>query len=848
MEKYFKQYDRCRQNEKPFCTHACPFHVDVLDFQTKMVNKNYNAAYKTFRNAVGFPDVAAALCPEYCAGACPRKELDQSVQLNLLEKTCVAKATRKDPTDYNVPMKKRKIAVVGAGISGLACALRLTQKKYEVTIYEKTGRWGGKLWELLPPELFLADIERQLQFETYELCLNQEIESIEELLDQGFEAVYVATGKGGSAYDLLNGEAGHCTILKRSGAGRNGSADGTVCDDADDIADDVAAGSAVVAVRENSDSRSMAVFAGGSLTGKDPLRAMADGLDMAWAIEVFLKTGRLEYPSVASACRSAADLDKLVPTKAIIPSDHGIYTEDEASAEAARCIRCQCNACMKYCDVCAYHNKWPMRIRDDIMATVAFSTSESMMKKTPAKRLMNTCTQCGLCEEVCPEEIEIGGMLLEARRSLHKQGTLPGAYHQFWIRDMEFTNSEAAALVRMASQSFTKGAESSSGRRPDKRYAFFPGCQLGAADPRYVIKPYRWLLTKQPDTGLMLRCCGIPAEWAGNEELHAHEIGNLRKEWEELGKPMLILACPSCRKHLAEYHPDIETVSLYEVMEQWDCRTEAEGEAGKMELENIEAESRDPGPEDTKVLSSQKSSISTGDIYSIFDPCSARNIRPMEQAVRALALKTGVQIQELPKGDLHGCCGYGGHVSEANADYASYVTKSRSELSDKPYITYCINCRDIFRGEGKPSLHLLDLLFGINAIDSRLPSLTERRNNRIRLKEALLREVWGETMEKQTEQCEYPLKIGSEVEEKMDRMKILEEDLCEVIGFGESSGRRTYDHHKDTYSCYRELGHVTCWVEYHKEDGLYEVINVYTHRMKIKLEGVWNGRKVEADL
>ncbi|MDF2656947.1 MAG: hypothetical protein K0R19_3421, partial [Bacillota bacterium] len=88
MEKYFKQYDRCRQNEKPFCTHVCPFHVDVLDFQTKMVNKNYNAAYKTFRNAVGFPDVAAALCPEYCAGACPRKELDQSVQLNLLEKTC----------------------------------------------------------------------------------------------------------------------------------------------------------------------------------------------------------------------------------------------------------------------------------------------------------------------------------------------------------------------------------------------------------------------------------------------------------------------------------------------------------------------------------------------------------------------------------------------------------------------------------------------------------------------------------------------------------------------------------------------------------------------------------------
>ncbi|QOX64634.1 FAD-dependent oxidoreductase [Anoxybacterium hadale] len=787
MEKYFRQYDRCRQNEKPFCTHACPFHVDVLDFQTKMEKNNYNAAYKTFRNAVGFPDVVAALCSEYCAEACPRKDLDQSVQLNLLEKTCVAKATRKDPTDYNVPLKKRKIAIVGAGISGLACALRLAQKKYEVTVYEKTGRWGGMLWDLLTSELFLADIERQLQFETYDLHFNTEIASIEELLDQDFEAVYVATGKGGSSFGVLDQEQGHCTIVKRDGA----------------------------------ESTAMAVFAGGSLTGKDPIRAMADGLDMAWAIEVFLKTGRLEYPSAPPACRSASDPDKLIRTEAVSPSDGCIYTDEEASLEAGRCIRCQCDACMKYCDVCAYHNKWPMRIRDDIMSTVAFSTSESMMKKTPAKRLMNTCTQCGLCEEVCPEEIEIGRMLLEARRSLHKQGTLPGAYHQFWIRDMAFASSEAAALTRRAPQPLWKREGASQGTPTDTRYAFFPGCQLGAADPRYVSEPYRQLLEKRPDTGLMLRCCGIPAEWAGNEALHDEEIGKLRKEWEELGRPILILACPSCRKHLKEYLPEIETTSLYEILEQW-CGETKRGDSA--------------------------AGLGASEVYSIFDPCSARNNIPMEQAVRTLALQAGVQIEELPKGDLHGCCGYGGHVSEANAEYAAYVTKSRGALSDKPYLTYCINCRDIFRGEGKPALHLLDLMYGINPIDSKLPSLTERRKNRVRLKETLLTEVWRETMEKQQPQSKYRLIIGAEVQEKMDQMKILEEDLLEVIQFGETSKRRTFDEEQGTYSCYRELGHVTYWVEYRQNDDAYEVVNAYTHRMKIKLEGVWNGRKVKADL
>lgn len=774
MEKYFRQYDRCRQNERPFCSSACPFHVDVLDFQTKMANCNYNAAFKTFRNAVGFPDIVAALCPEYCSTACPRGELDQSVQLSLLEKTCVAKATKKDPTDYNVPIKPRKIAVIGAGLSGLACALRLTQKKYDVTIYEKSGRLGGELWDLMPPEIFLEDMERQLQFEKYALHLNTEVKNIDQIRDQGFEAVYAATGKGGLDFGAMDQENGHCVM------------DGGV-----------------------------AVFAGGSLRGKDPVRALADGLDMAWSIEVFLKTGRLEYPGGAAPCRAVADPDKLQKTAGIVPTgDNGLFTDEEAAAEAGRCIRCQCNACMRYCDVCGYHKKWPMGIRDDVMATVAFSTSPSIMKKTPAKRMMNTCTQCGLCDEVCPEDIEIGGMLLEARRSLHRQDTLPGAYHQFWLRDMEFTNGELAALAK---------------KPPGKErctYAFFPGCQLGAADPRYVIEPYRWLLSEKPDTGLLLRCCGVPAEWAGNEEMHGAVISELRGDWEQLGKPVLILACPACRKHLKEYLPEIETISLYEVLDQWGCE-----------------------PRLPKERTAGGKPVPFGDheIFSVFDPCTARHAEPLERSVRALAGKAGLAWEELPKGDMHGCCGYGGHVSEANADFFSYVVKSRSELSENPYLVYCINCRDVFRGEGKPALHILDLFFDTGAQDT-FPGLSQRRRNRTELKEILLKEIWGETMEKKPEPCRFRLKIGGSVQEKMDALKILEEDVCRVIELGEDTKRRTFDPERGTYTCYRESGNITFWVEYRKDGEAYEVVNAYTHRMKIKLEGVWNGRKTEVDL
>ncbi len=759
MEKYFKQFENCRQSEKPFCTDACPFHLDVLDFQEKIARKSYNAAYRAYRNAVGFPDIVAALCPEYCAAECPRKDIDQPVQLNLLERTCVNKAGKKDPTDYNVPAKKGKIGIIGAGISGLACALRLCSKKYNVTIFEKTDKLGGELWNLLPPKIFLEDIERQFKFEKYTLHLNTSVDSIENLKE--FDAIYVATGRNGFDFGTLNREKGHCNI--------NGD---------------------------------VAVFAGGSLTGKDTMFALADGLSMGWAIELWLCTGNLEYPGERKASRVVYNRDKLHISEAVIPTDNGLFTDEEAVAESTRCIRCQCDACKTYCDLCDYFNKWPLQMRDEIMTTVM--SSESMIHKTPAIRLINTCTQCGLFEEACPEGIELLDMIKEARKRLHKLNKMPGAYHQFWLRDMAFANSEFAAIKKKA---------------PDEKqctYAFFPGCHLGAEDPEYVLEPYRWLLSKNPTTGILLRCCSVPADWAGNEDLHDEEIKNLRNDWEDLGKPVLIMTCPTCSRHFMEYLPEIQTISLFEILEQWGFKREI-------------AEKKEQ-------------------VYSVFDPCSARHDYPLQQAVRNLTKQSGVTLEELPDGDHHGCCGYGGHVSIANPEFADYVAKKRSILGDNPYIAYCINCRDVFKGEGKPVIHVLDLLFDINTQDGVLPDVTERRENRVRLKETLLSEIWGEEMESKPEKCKLNIIMKPEIKAKMNTLKLLEEDVCYVVEYSHQSSRRTLNSQKGTYFSYRELGHITCWVEYIQVGDVFEVVNVYTHRMKIELEAVWNGKKTNANL
>jgi len=94
----------------------------------------------------------------------------------------------------------------------------------------------------------------------------------------------------------------------------------------------------------------------------------------------------------------------------------------------------------------------------------------------------------------------------------------------------------------------------------------------------------------------------------------------------------------------------------------------------------------------------------------------------------------------------------------------------------------------------------------------------------------------------------YNLIISPDIQAKMNSLRLLEEDVCHIIEMGELHGRRAYDPVKESYKCYREIGSITGWVEYKPSDNAFEVLNVYTHRMKIELEVIFNGRKADIDL
>ncbi|MEG1973009.1 MAG: FAD-dependent oxidoreductase, partial [Oscillospiraceae bacterium] len=384
---------KCLQDEPAFCTAVCPFSLDVRDFIAKMQRGGFGAAYRAYVNAVAFPEIVSQFCDQPCKKACIRGKVDSPVSLKMLEAAAVKYAPNPRPNSYSMPPKNKKIAIIGAGLSGLACALRLASQKYEVTVYEAKNRIGGELWEISPTGDFLEEIERQFQYEDYKLCLGVKVES---LSDIQCDAVYIATGKGGENFGAqLTGEGAYATNIQ-------------------------------------------GVFMGGELTGRTLMESLADGLTVIHSIDRYLKTGAMNQPYVSCGTRLAMKTQLIEKVeKAHIQGE--FLTKEEAVEEAKRCIRCRCDSCLRGCDMMGYFSKYPRRIEEEVEVTIHPGTLDG--NGTVATRLISTCNQCGRCKVVCPQGIDVGKFLLANHKIMKSTDAMPWVYHEFWLRDMAFSCS-----------------------------------------------------------------------------------------------------------------------------------------------------------------------------------------------------------------------------------------------------------------------------------------------------------------------------------------------------------------------------------------------------------------------
>ncbi len=729
----------CLQDEDPFCTSACPFHLNVKDFVQKLKRGSVDAAYKAYRNATGFPQIAALLCEHPCQDVCPRKETDSAIQLNLLEQAVCQLTKNKKPTDYNIPKKNFRIAVVGGGITGLGCTLRLAEKKYQVTLFEKSDKLGGTLKQILPEEILQGEISNQFMFIEYDLRMNHEIKSLDELAE--FDAVYIATGNGGNDFGLLkNSLPGH--------------------------------------------------FIGGSILGLNKMEALAMGLLTTNSVEWWLKTKNMPPKQEYTHCQMQIDTESIHPSPAILPAN-GTYTKEEMICEAKRCLECSCDGCRRYCDLFDIYKKLPKRLKDEVENSINPKNVDG--GGYTYKRLMAACNACGQCKEHCPREIDFGSYILEGRAKIQEKGQMPPAFYGYWLADCEHAMSPVNVVTKLPEQ--TGKAD----------FAFFPGCQLGASDPEYVKKTYAFLCAVRPGTGIALNCCGVPALWAGKTKMHQESLGKLKKQWEDLGKPVYLFSCPTCYEQFKQFLPEIPRQMIYELPE-------------------------------IEQLAKEKAEKTVSQTLSVFDPCASRHNPSVQKAVRKLVITLGHTEDSLNCGGENAmCCSWGGHGSIANPDFAKKVIKRRIEQNEHSYVAYCINCRDIFAEAGKPTYHILDLLFDLYDSQRQPPLLSDRRRNREKLAAAFN----GRTIQFREENIvmqnenKYHVEIPESLKEEMSRNYILEETALQVINHCENHNETIFSKNTQHYFGHLRIDYATYWVEYEKHFDRIKLVNVYSHRMNI---------------
>lgn len=743
----FKSFSTaCFRDYPPPCTCACPLELDVRAVIDKVRKNNFTSAYRLYRNKVLFPAIVSRICDEPCRMRCVRKNSDESIFLKKIEAACVAFTKDAEPTRYHVPKKPYAVAIIGAGLSGLSCALKLAARNYTVTIYEKRDKPGGQLWNLMPPEIFLGEIEAQFGRVEYERFYSHEVENLDSVVA---DAIYIATGKDGSDFGLKHGMDRNSLGTARRG-----------------------------------------VFLGGSILGASPVEAIEHGVRVSYSIEKYLQLGAMDgVPETYTKPVSHETFYEL-PVKKQHSSISGKVQlgAEEAVAEGLRCMRCNCSQCHAGCELMKQFKAFPQKITTDVISTLRpiekFSTRI-------ASRMINSCNVCGLCGRACPEQVDMETCFLEARRRLHKDGAMPAAYHDFWLRDMNFSCSEAYFL-------YTPDGVEKSG------YMFFPGCQLGASDPDYVVKSYEYLSDLHADTSLLLACCSAPADWAGDVALRDAVLEKIKSDWEKIGKPKLILACPTCRKTFMRYFPEAEIISLYEMLAQSDIKL--------------------------SVVQSESLSV------SIFDPCSSREDPSMQKSIRELAKQSGLLVEELEITlDEALCCGFGGHMYAANPSLFKNIVNNRIHAGDNEYITYCTNCRDIFAASGKACRHILDILFTGNTAYREPPSLSRRRANRMSLK-TVFAEKSGipRPIIPPGDQEKMIVRISDELIRKMDNQLILEEEVKAVVEHCESSGEKLFDPKTGWFIGHKRIGIITYWVTYTKDDAGITLTNVYSHRMSIE--------------
>lgn len=180
------------------CKANCPAHIDIPQYIRAIKEGDFDKATAIIREKVPFPEVLGSVCTHVCESNCKRNELGEPISICKLKRAAATQDSGawKEKVHKEVATGK-KVAVIGAGPSGLTAAYYLAKKGHSVTVFEKNEKAGGQCRYgipsyRLPDDLLDREIDNILEI-GIELKTNTECQSLEELKKQ-YDAILVSIG------------------------------------------------------------------------------------------------------------------------------------------------------------------------------------------------------------------------------------------------------------------------------------------------------------------------------------------------------------------------------------------------------------------------------------------------------------------------------------------------------------------------------------------------------------------------------------------------------------------------------------------------------------------------------
>ena len=215
-EMAMEEASRCLNCKHKPCVSGCPVNVRIPEFVAKVAEGKFEEAYEIITSTNSLPAISGRVCPQenQCEGKCVRGIKGESVSIGRLERFCADYHMKHSDAKAVKPQSNgKKVAVVGAGPSGLTCAGDLAKKGYDVTVFEAFHTAGGVLVYGIPefrlPKAIVKKEVENLQDLGVEVKTNMVIGrvlSVDELFEMGYKAVFIGSGAGLPSFMGIEGE------------------------------------------------------------------------------------------------------------------------------------------------------------------------------------------------------------------------------------------------------------------------------------------------------------------------------------------------------------------------------------------------------------------------------------------------------------------------------------------------------------------------------------------------------------------------------------------------------------------------------------------------------------------